>query len=728
MAELKRKDILDFLKSRNCVFFVGSAISMKEPSCLPDGYKLKRLIIESLCSDVDYLKGLSQDCFPVSCWDENIDKLPQSMYELMPEVVFQVAQDIIGTYAIKALKFCELANYNSNHEFLAHFLKRNRELGRKTITVTTNFDCLLEDAMKNIGLKESEDFLTHSTNDESFLTEAKFIDIFKLHGTVKDDASLITTLRGVGLKLPDKKADVLRAILENHVVFFVGYSGYDLDIYPVIKECDCKDIYWLMKPDSKPTLQADSLIRKFDAKVYRADLNKMSINLSKRFDFDIREERITYDDSFVRDYLSNWSRVIELSDKVHIVANVMRHIGQLSISIELLERVKGLYSGANPLKMMEFFNDLGAAYTDVNNWQKAEEAYRESLALAEGVDNKVGMGISKSGLAYRSYKQDLWNKAITLYSESLNLLESDSEADERDILGTRIGLGLTYYKQKLADKAIEYLEPNLARVQTIGDIQTIIQARRILGLAYYQRNKVDDLEKALAQQNEAMELSIKINDDWGVTQAINNIAIIYARQKRLDDAIEYHKQNIPNREKLGDMRGMGQTYYNLGRLYPDKAVESYQKAIEYYEKVKSPPIQDILAAYERLGKLYLLLNDFESAIKYLDMSQKNREQLLESGEENIHRLANVRGELGHAYLLNGEITKAVAQYDNMLANYREMSKEEFEKFKGSPTERYDNAMRHLKTTLGVASILQDTKKAKEFSDMISKINSLRGQA
>lgn len=725
MTELKGKDILDLLDSRNCVFFVGSAISMKKPSCLPDGYKLKRLVIESLCNNVDYLKSLFQDCFPVGRWDEDIDKLPQSMYELMPEVVFQAAQDILGTYAVKALKFCELATYNSNHEFLAHFLKRNRELGRKTIIVTTNFDCLLEDAMKHIGLKESEDFLIHSTNDESSIAENKFIDIFKPHGTVQNDASVITTLRGVGLRLPDKKADLLRFILENHTVFFVGYSGYDLDIYPVIKECDCKDIYWLMKPKSQPTLQADSLIRKVNAKVYRVDLNKMFMSLNKMLGFGIRERTIGFDDSFVRNYLTEWSNAIEVTDKVHIVANVMRHIGQLRISIELLERARGLCSGANPLKRMKLFNDLGAAYTDINNWQKAEEAYKESLTIAEGVGNKVGMGISKSGLAYLSYKQDQWNEAITLYSESLNLLEN-SEADERDILGTRIGLGLTYYKQKLADKSIEYLEPTLARVQTIGDIQTIIQARRILGLAYYQRNKGDDLEKALAQQNQAMELSVKINDDWGVTQAINNIAIIYTRQKRLDEAIEYHRKNLPNREKLGDMRGMGQTYYNLGRLYPDKAVESYQKAVEYYGKVKSPPMQDILAAYERLGKLFLLLNDFEKSIWYFEMSQENRKQLLESGEEDVHRWANLIGELGHAYLLNGEITKAMTQYDKLLTTYQQMSKEDFDKLKGSPTERYDNAMRHLKTALGIASITQDTKKAKEFSDMINKIDSLRG--
>ena len=73
MNELKQEDIFSLLNNHNCVFFVGSAISMKEPSCLPDGYQLKKMVFQSLCSDVDYLQDLFKDCFPAS-WDENVDK------------------------------------------------------------------------------------------------------------------------------------------------------------------------------------------------------------------------------------------------------------------------------------------------------------------------------------------------------------------------------------------------------------------------------------------------------------------------------------------------------------------------------------------------------------------------------------------------------------------------------------------------------------------------------
>ncbi len=103
MIELKEQGLLELLSSNNCVWFVGSKISEKAPSCLPDAAKLKKLVMESLCGEVEHLKSLFQKCFPADAWDEKADKLAKSMRELMPEVIFQAAQDVIGDEARKAL-------------------------------------------------------------------------------------------------------------------------------------------------------------------------------------------------------------------------------------------------------------------------------------------------------------------------------------------------------------------------------------------------------------------------------------------------------------------------------------------------------------------------------------------------------------------------------------------------------------------------------------------------
>lgn len=720
MNALTEEEVFEILQRNNCVFFVGSAISMKEPSNLPNAYNWKRFVFEALCNDSKNLNAIFKKCFP-SHWDENKDKLAQDMYELMPEVIFQIIQDIIGDYALDALRFFDIDKPNLNHKFLARMLKYNSKLYQVSAIVTTNFDHLLEDAMRDIGLKENVDFVVHPREDNFYMVQNK-INLFKLHGSIDDKESIKATLRSIGLRLPDNKSHAFKNILEKYPVFFVGYSGYDLDIYPVIMDSACKEIYWLLKPDSKAKKQANEIIQEFNAKIIKADLNLLFKNLWNKFDFwngNDKDGKNNLNQNFIRDYLKKWCDKIDPCDKFHIVGNVMHHIGELEDATVLLLKALDLSKDMAYDKRVRLYNDLGGVYTDRNDWDNALDTYEMSLAISEDNNYGLGIGITKSNLGLLYYKQDQWNRSVDLYEESLALLEKYG-GDERIILSTKIGLGLTYYKQKLANKAIECLEPTVEKVLRIQDIENLIQARRILGLAYNWRGLPDDLDKALDQQNKALELEEKIGDTWGIAQSLNNLAIIYRKQGKLDEAIKCHMANLEIRERLGDMRGKGQTYYNLGRLYPDKAIESYKNALESYEKAGSP-IQDVLAAYERLGKLFLVENNFKEAINYFKLSKQEREELMKAKKEDPHWLANVISELGNVFLLSGETAKALSYYRSVLAIYKQMSEDEFNRFKESPPVRYDNAMRHLNVALGIFREKKDEENIKAFSDMIQKI-------
>lgn len=724
MNALTEEDVFEILQENNCVFFIGSAISMKEPSNLPNAYNWKRFVFEALCSQSENLNTVFKKCFP-SHWDENKDKLAQDMYVLMPEVIFQIIQDIIGDYTFDALKFFDIDKPNLNHKFLARMLKYNSKLYQVSAIITTNFDHLLEDAMIEMGLKENVDFVVHSTEDNFYMVRNK-INIFKLHGSIDNKESIKATLRSIGLRLPDNKSDAFKNILENYAVFFVGYSGYDLDIYPVIMDSTCKEILWLLKSDDTTKKQANEIIQQFNAKIVKGDLNVFFKNLGNKFGFWNKndkdgENNLTQD--FIRDYLKKWSDKIDPCNKFHILGNVMHHVGELEDATGLLLKAVELSKDIAYDKRIQLYNNLGGVYTDRNDWDNALEAYETSFAISRGNNYNFGIGITKSNLGLLYYKQDQWNRSVDLYEESLALLEKYG-GDERDILSTKIGLGLTYYKQKLANKAIEYLEPTVEKVWRIQDIENLIQARRILGLAYNWRNLPGDLDKALDQQNKALELEEKIGDTWGIAQSLNNLAIIYKKQKKLDEAIKCHIDNLENRKRLGDMRGKGQTYYNLGRLYPDKAIKSYKNALESYKKAGSPP-QDVLAAYERLGKLFLVENNFNEAINYFERSKQKREELRESKKEDPHWLANVIGELGNVFLLSGETAKALSYYRSVLVVYQQMSKDEFNRFKESPPVRYDNAIRHLNVALGIFREMNDEENIKTFSDMIQKIKELK---
>ena len=94
---------------------------------------------------------------------------------------------------------------------------------------------------------------------------------------------------------------------------------------------------------------------------------------------------------------------------------------------------------------------------------------------------------------------------------------------------------------------------------------------------------------------------------------------------------------------------------------------------------------------------------------------------MKSKKEDPHWLANVISELGNAFLLSGETTKALSYYRSVLAIYKQMSEDEFNRFKESPPMRYDNAMRHLNVALGIFREMKDGENIKAFTDMIQKI-------
>lgn len=722
MNVLAEEDVFEILQKNNCVFFVGAAISIKKPSNLPNAYCWKRSVFEALCNDFENFNELSKKYFP-SKWDENKDKLAQNMYELMPEVAFQIIQDIIGDYTLNSLGFFDIGKPNLNHKFLAKMLEYNSKLYHESAIITTNFDHLLEDAMREIGLKESVDFVVHRNEDVFYIVHNK-INVFKLHGSIDDKESIKATLRSIGLRLPDNKSRAFKNIIENFPVFFIGYSGYDLDIFPVIMDSACKDIYWLLKPDSKTKIQSTEIIQKFNAKIIRADLNVIFENIGKKFDFwnvkDKDEDNKNHrNPDFIKDYLKKWCDKIHPCDKFHIIGNVMRHVGELEDATELLLKAVDLSKDMDYHKRVQLYNDLGGVYANRNDWDKALESYEMSLVISEDNNYKLGIGITKSNIGLLYYKQDQWNRSGNIYEDSLTLLEKYG-GEERIILSTKIGLGLTYYKQKLVNKAIGVLEPVVEKVLNVQDIENLIEARRILGLAYNWRDLPGDLDKALDQQNKAFELEEKIGDTRGIVQSLNNLAIIYRKQGKLDEAIKCHRDNLQNRERLNDMRGKGQTYYNLGRIYPDKAIESYKNSLESYKKAGSPP-QDVLAAYERLGKLFLVENNFKEAINYFEQSKQKREELMKSKKEDAHLLANVIGELGNIFLLSGNTPKALSYYRNVLSIYEKMSEDEFYRFKESPPVRYDNAMRHLHVALGIYREMKDNENTTKFSDMIQKI-------
>lgn len=219
-------------------FFAGSGISYM--SFMPSAGKV-------LCKTADSF--LPQEAEYKSAREMII--LDENNYRIQPELLYETLLYLfksIDTLLLwKSLSPDYLKTYgypivpNINHLFIVDYSVKNN-----VPIFTTNFDCLFEEAAKELGY-DYEVVLPYTNNEtesmQSFQSgHAKKgrAYIFKLHGSISlngKDAldALCTTMTSIS-KANFPVIDFLQTMCRNKHIIFVGYSGRDIDYFPEIKK------------------------------------------------------------------------------------------------------------------------------------------------------------------------------------------------------------------------------------------------------------------------------------------------------------------------------------------------------------------------------------------------------------------------------------------------------------------------------------------------------------
>ncbi len=208
---------------QGAVIFAGSHISVYQNSGVPSG----EIVISSLFT---YLFGdeYSKD----SKLYEEYKKIPfEALMEIAPAQE-KVLSAIINLYSC--------STPNPVHKALVKLL-HHRKIAS---IITPNYDLCIDQAQKefdNISLVVDEKDIPQS------LKAAALMPYFKIHGTADPERaeSIVYTLKQEG-ELPCWKKKFLQKLVKDKVILFLGYSGRDFDICPLIaKAMPYKKIYWL---------------------------------------------------------------------------------------------------------------------------------------------------------------------------------------------------------------------------------------------------------------------------------------------------------------------------------------------------------------------------------------------------------------------------------------------------------------------------------------------------
>lgn len=187
---------------------------------------------------------------------------------IQPEVFYEhvlvLTEDVGALHLWRVLSPAWLARQgvrlspNPNHLALASYAGRTG-----TPILTTNFDTLIEDAARELS-DPALHVVTPFSHDEAQAVARHLgspgptgpSDLFKLHGSIEIDGAaspgtLKTTMEGI-TAVNRNVLRLMRRLAEEHHFAFVGYSGSDIDYFPVLAGMKLRHRPFWFNPGSDP--------------------------------------------------------------------------------------------------------------------------------------------------------------------------------------------------------------------------------------------------------------------------------------------------------------------------------------------------------------------------------------------------------------------------------------------------------------------------------------------
>ncbi|NNF35571.1 MAG: tetratricopeptide repeat protein [Saprospiraceae bacterium] len=195
----------------------------------------------------------------------------------------------------------------------------------------------------------------------------------------------------------------------------------------------------------------------------------------------------------------------------------------------------------------------------------------------------------------------------------------------------------------------EYATKCVDAAEKSGNLSSIAQSNNLLGIHQLQTS---DYNNAITSFNEAIKSYRKLDKSDRVFRAMNNLAIVYENQGKLDASLNTHFQVLRFLDSLGvggdmlasSMWNIGNVKHNL--LKHEESIEWYEKARAIYQE--SGDTEYIIDLNHQIALSHAALRNLDEAEKGFDdciqyYRQKGMEVALAGSLENISEVYILTG-------------------------------------------------------------------------------------
>ncbi len=286
--------------------------------------------------------------------------------------------------------------------------------------------------------------------------------------------------------------------------------------------------------------------------------------------------------------------------------------GEYSYSTSSIYMAFQIYDSlGNTEKGIDCLETLTDAQLDLGELNDALELQKKSLELHEKQGNVTAIADKQEEVAGLYSELFYLDEALDLYKNSLEIqkeLKNEDKATE-----IYYDIADAYLLDNQQEQAIKVLEEAL-EFNKSQKKQAEIYNR--LGVAHHQ---IQDLDRAIKDYKQAVQIAANIGDDEGLALNQNNLGNAYYDLKEYDQAhINYSISLGLHKKNLND-RGMSVTYYNIGNTYKSQgkynsAINNLQQSIDIALKIDD---KEVLAKnYFSIAQTYKLTENYSQALNY----------------------------------------------------------------------------------------------------------------
>ncbi|KAF8792165.1 tetratricopeptide repeat protein 28-like [Argiope bruennichi] len=222
-------------------------------------------------------------------------------------------------------------------------------------------------------------------------------------------------------------------------------------------------------------------------------------------------------------------------------------------------------------------------------------------------------------------------------------------------------LSSAYWALNTLDRAIAYMQQDLAVAKSLGDQAGECRAHGNLGSAYFSKG---NYKEALTSHRYQLVLAMKCKDTYAAASALTSLGHVYTAIGDYPNALASHKQCVQLVRQIGDGLQEAREIGNVGAVYLamgdfDQAVECHLEHLRLAKQLGNKVEE--ARAYSNLGSSHHYRRNFEQAITFHNHVLRLAQEL---GDKTIE--ARAYAGLGHAARCIGDYPQAKKWHEKQL--------------------------------------------------------------